>query len=127
MIALSDPDGGGVSPDDYAPTGAAAQRKRQLFFAGLAGLGRLSPAQIESGAASFDVKIGAADAWTRAVDRAAGQRQLGTVLLLAAVGMQTGHWAGVPPEHLYRIVAGLRAVGLGGEARMIAAEAIARL
>ena len=32
----------------------------------------------------------------------------------------------VPPEHLYRIVSALRRVGLGYEARMIAAEAVAR-
>ena len=41
--------------------------------------------------------------------------------------MQTRDWRGVPPEVLFRIVAALRAVGLGGYARMIAAEAIARL
>jgi hypothetical protein len=40
--------------------------------------------------------------------------------------MQTASWHGMPPEALYRIVAALRAVGLEGEARMIAAEAIAR-
>jgi hypothetical protein len=40
--------------------------------------------------------------------------------------MQTSAWSGVPPESLYRIVSALRAVGLTGEARMIAAEAIAR-
>jgi hypothetical protein len=129
MLTLADPDGPGraASLDDYAPSGPGAERKKQLYFAGLAGLGRLSPAQVEESAASLDVRIGAANAWTRAVDRAARERQVGTVLLLAAVGMQTGDWAGVPPEHLYRIVAALRAIGLSGEARMIAAEAIARL
>ena len=54
-------------------------------------------------------------------------RQLGSPFpLLAAVGMQARDWGGVPPESLFRIVGALRAVGLGGEARMIAAEAIAR-
>jgi hypothetical protein len=52
--------------------------------------------------------------------------QPGTVTLLAAVGMQAATWRGVPPAALYRIIAALRAVGLEGEARMIAAEAIAR-
>ena len=129
MLTLADPDGIGrpASLDDYAPSGPNAERKKQLFFAGLAGLGRLSAAQAEEAAASLDVRIGAANDWTRAVDRAARDRQVGTLLILAAIGMQTGDWAGVPPEHLYRIVAGLRAVGLSGEARMIAAEAIARL
>lgn len=129
LLLLSDPDGPGRSApfDDYATTGTNAERKRQMFFAGLAGLGRLSPQQIEENAASLDVKIGAETPWTRAIDRAARERQVGTVILLAAIGLQTSDWGGVPPEHLYRIVAALRAVGLSGEARMIAAEAIARL
>ena len=41
--------------------------------------------------------------------------------------MQTGDWAGVPPAALYRIIGALRAVGLTGEARMIAVEALTRL
>jgi hypothetical protein len=129
MLTLSDPDGPGrpASLDEYAPSGSNSERKKQLYFAGLAGLGRLSPAQVEEAAAALDVRIGVANAWTRAIDRAARDRQVGTVLLLAAIGMQAGDWTGVPPEHLYRIVAALRAVGLSGEARMIAAEAIARL
>jgi hypothetical protein len=53
--------------------------------------------------------------------------QPATVVLLAAVGMQTPTWAGVSPEALYHIVVALRTAGLEGEARMIAAEAIARL
>ena len=48
-------------------------------------------------------------------------------MLLAAIGMQTPQWRGVPPAMLYRIVSALRAVGLEGEARMIAAEALARV
>ena len=55
------------------------------------------------------------------------ERQPATVLLLSAIGMQAGDWRGVPPAVLYRIVAALRAVGLSGEARMIAAEAMSRL
>jgi len=46
--------------------------------------------------------------------------------VLAAIGMQASGWKDIPPEALYRIVGALRAVGLDGEARMIAAEAIAR-
>jgi hypothetical protein len=41
--------------------------------------------------------------------------------------MQTGGWIGVPPEHLYHVLSALRRVGLEYEARMIAAEALARL
>ena len=66
-------------------------------------------------------------AWTAAIDQAARERAPGTVALLAGVGMQTGDWRGVPPHYLFRIVRALRAVGLDYEARMIAAEALARL
>ncbi len=129
MLTLANPDfGGRLSYRDlsnYSGQGDAA-RKQRLFFAGMAGLGRLSPDDIERGASSLDVKIGASNAWTRAIDRAAAQRQPGAVVLLAAIGMQTSDWSGVSPEALYRIVGALRAAGLGGEARMIAAEAIAR-
>ncbi len=127
---MSDPDArtrlryGAVS--NYTGNGDATL-KRRLFFAGLAGLGRLSPEEIESGAESLDVRIGAQNSWTRALDRAVRDRQPAMVLLLAGIGMQTGDWRGVPPAALYRIVAGLRAVGLAGEARMIAAEALSRI
>ena len=130
LLTLADPDArtrlpyGAVS--GYSGKGDATF-KRRMFFAGLAGLGRLSPADVEQGAEALDVRIGADNAWTRALDRAARDRQPATVILLSAIGMQTGDWRGVPPAALYRIVAALRAVGLGGEARMIAAEAIARL
>jgi len=40
--------------------------------------------------------------------------------------MQTANWDRLPAEHLYHIVAALHRVGLDPEARMIAAEAIAR-
>lgn len=129
MLLLADSDGGGRvgygSVSGYAPK-ENAERKRRLFFAGLAGLGRLSPDDVERGAAALDVKIGARNAWTRAIDRAASTEQAGTVVLLAAIGMQTPAWSGVPAEALYHAVAALRAVGMDGEARMIAAEAIAR-
>ncbi len=84
--------------------------------AGLGGLGRLPVTE----------ELTAQDSWTRALDRAVAAREPGTVALLAAVGMQTPRWAGVPAARLYRIVAALSAVGLEPEARMIAAEALTR-
>ena len=129
MIALADPDANGQLSyrelSSYAGRGDAALKQR-LFFAGLAGLGRLSADDIERAAKALDVRIGAENAWTRAIDRAASEGQQGMVVLLAAIGMQTPRWGGVPPAMLYRIVGALRAVGLEGEARMIAAEALAR-
>ena len=130
MLALADPDRRGTlgygDVTAYAGRGDA-RLKQRLFFAGLAGLGRLSADDIERGAQALDVRIGAANRWTQALDRAVADNQPGTIVLLAGIGMQTASWRGVPPAMLYRIVAGLRAVGLEGEARMIAAEALARV
>lgn len=131
MLLLADPDAvtqlPGSTVTDYAPQGPAAERKRQLFLAGLAGLGRIPAGEVAELGERLGVPVAADNRWTRALDRAAGEGQAGTVLVLAAMGMQTGSWGGVPPAALYRIVAALRAVGLDGEARMIAAEALARL
>ena len=48
------------------------------------------------------------------------------VAMLAGVGMQGNSWEMMTPLHLYHIVSALNRVGLGAEARMIAAEAVAR-
>ncbi|KQN93884.1 hypothetical protein ASE95_02995 [Sphingomonas sp. Leaf231] len=131
MLLLADPDALAQLPasvvTDYAPSGGLAARKRQMFFAGMAGLGRLPGGAIDDLAEQLGVPVAAQNSWTRAIDAAAGDGQPGTVLLLAAVGMQADDWAHVSPAALFHIVAALRAVGLDGEARMIAAEAIARL
>lgn len=129
MIVLADPDA--RAPLSYGDLSSYsgegdAQLKQRLLFAGLAGLGRLSQPDIERAAKSLDVRIGLENSWTRALDRAVAANQPGTVALLAAIGMQTPTWQGVPPAMLYRIVTALRVVGLAGDARMVAAEAIAR-
>ena len=129
MLLLADPDAMAEvtyrNVSGYSGTGDVAA-KRRLLFAGLAGLGRMSTDEAERAAESLGVRVGAENGWTRALSRAAEARQPATVLLLAAIGMQTPEWRGVSPEALYRIVLALRTVGLEGEARMIAAEAIAR-
>jgi len=40
--------------------------------------------------------------------------------------MQGSSWEQMTPRHLYHIVSALNRVGLAAEARMIAAEAVAR-
>jgi len=129
MLSLVDPDHVAVSYSDVGRYTSAneAVLKRQMLFAGLAGLGRMSVADINRGASGLDVPIGLDNAWTRAIAHAAMAREPATVLLLAGIGMQTRMWHGVSPVALYHIVTALRAVGQEGEARMIAAEAIARL
>lgn len=123
----------GAPRDDIVPSSGDVRGfggdnivRRQFFFAGLAGLGRIPQADVESLAESVEVPIGRQNSWTRALDQAVLQRQQGTVALLCAVGMQTNGWTYVPPAHLYHIVNALRRVGLEPEARMIAAEALAR-
>jgi hypothetical protein len=103
--------------------GASGELRARMLAAALAGLGRMDDAS----ARAQGIDVAHTDAWTEALDRAVAVRQPGTVVLLAAVGMQVPDWSGVPPEHLYRITRALRQVGLDYEARMIAAEALTRL
>jgi hypothetical protein len=101
--------------------------RTRLLLAALAGLDRIQGGGANDLGADLGVNFAASNAWTRIIDSAAAKGQEGTVALLAAVGMQTGDWAGVPPEHLFHIVRALRLVGREYEARMIAAEALSRL
>jgi len=98
-------------------------RPAELLVAALAGLGRT---QGDALARQVGLDLQGRDRWSDALDAAVRGRQPGMVALLVAVGMQTGEWGGVPPRNLYRSLAALRAVGMDYEARMIAAEAIAR-
>lgn len=100
--------------------------RAQMLFAGLAGLGRVSSSSLPGMAESFDVSLSKRTAWTDALERAVRLRAPGAVAVLCAAGLQANRWADIPPEHLYHIVSALRRVGLEPEARMIAAEAIAR-
>jgi hypothetical protein len=106
--------------------GGEDDRRIKFLLAGLAGLGRLPTDGINQLAESYAVPLGRANSWTRAIDRAALAGEPASVVVLAAAGMQTREWRYVPPEYLYHIVAALRRVGLEPEARMIAAEALAR-
>lgn len=107
-----------------ADTSADKQRAK-LLVAALAGLGRIEAGSVGrlAGAAGLP---SVEDRWTRMIDAAATARQPGTVALLAATGMQAADWRGVAPAYLFHIVRALHAVGLDQDARMIAAEAIAR-
>jgi hypothetical protein len=111
-----------ISP---ARAGAFADRdggpRGRMLVAGLAGLGRLQ------NPAALGLDTAPRSRWAQMIHAAARNRQPGTVALLAGVGMQTSDWRGVAPAHLYHIVAALTEVGLDYEARMIAAEAVARL
>jgi hypothetical protein len=122
LIALADP----TSQQRYGSGDVGALSgggmRAGMFAAGLAGLGRLDP----SAATGYGVDVAGQNSWTRAIDSAAAERRPGEVLVLASVGMQTRVWQGVSPTALYHIVRALRTVGLGGMARMVAAEAVTR-
>jgi hypothetical protein len=100
--------------------------RSKFLLAGLAGLGRINADAAASAASDLEVDLGKQTRWSRAIMAAAERREPGMVALLAAAGMQ-GEWSKVPPYHLYYIVRALREVGLGSEARMIAAEALVRV
>jgi hypothetical protein len=128
MLAVAAPrpmvsiDGGRLDSFAGGDDSPGAARSR-LLVAALAGLGRID-AETAAGAG---FRLTGDDLWSRAIDQAARDGSQGTVALLAGVGMQTANWTGVPPAYLFRIVRALRAVGMDFEARMIAAEALARV
>jgi hypothetical protein len=103
-----------------------AQRKSTFLLAGLAGLGRISPDTASNLAGTMNVDIARQTRWTKLIDRAAEVDNPALVALLAGVGMQGDSWAKMTPLYLYHIVSALNRVGLDAEARMIAAEAVAR-
>ena len=94
--------------------------------AALAGLGRLDEGEIDDANQALELGLDRQNIWTQTLDRAAQRGNAGMVALIAAIGMQSGNWSGIPASHLYHIVRALRLSGLTAEARMIAAEAITR-
>ena len=131
MLALAAPQraqpvDGGALDSFYGNDPSDEYRKSQFLLAGLAGLGRVNDAAAKDFADKLEIDLGRQTAWTRLIDRAADLNNAELVALLAGVGMQGDSWAKMTPLHLYHIVAALNRVGLGAEARMIAAEAVAR-
>jgi hypothetical protein len=106
--------------------GSAARRKSRFLVAGLAGLGRLDSGAANSLAGQLGVDLGRESAWSRKIDLAGELGNPALVALLAGLGMQGASWEGMTARHLFHIVRALDRVGLSAEARMIAAEAVAR-
>jgi hypothetical protein len=107
--------------------GEAGAQRSALLVSALAGLGRLSNADAAREAARLGVTLGQPSRYGAALRRAVAGGQRGTVALLVAIGMQSPKWTGVPAGDFYQMISALRAVGMETEARMIAAEAMARL
>ena len=77
-------------------------------------------------ASQLGVNLERESAWSRHIDRAAELGNSTLVALLAGLGMQGDGWDKMTARHLFHIVRALNQAGLDAEARMIAAEAVAR-
>ena len=102
------------------------QRKSKFLVAGLAGLGRISSADLTEFSEELSLGLGRRSPWSDKIDSAASAGNPVLVAMLAGLGMQGSGWDKMTPRHLYKIVKSLNDVGLDAEARMIAAEAVAR-
>jgi hypothetical protein len=131
LLAVAQPQRQGAVPssavdsfigDDSSPE----QRKSRFLVAGLAGLGRLDQGDVNSLSARLGVNLNAQTKWTQAIDLAGQYRNPALVALLAGLGMQGSGWDKMTARHLFHIVRALDQAGLNAEARMIAAEAVAR-
>ncbi len=110
----------------YSDDDSDEARKSGFLLAGLAGLGRIEDQAMRDFAAKIEVDLARETRWTQAITAAADVNNQALVALLVGLGMQGDSWAKMTPLHLYHIVSALDRVGLSAEARMIAAEAVAR-
>ena len=117
---------GGQVGDFLSDDASSEQAKSRMLIAGLAGLGRVSPGTASDIAEDLGIDLQRRSRWTQAIDAAAAGRNQVLVVLLAGLGMQGEAWEQMTAVHLYHVVKALNDVGLGAEARMIAAEAVAR-
>ncbi|MBB3953479.1 hypothetical protein [Novosphingobium sediminicola] len=102
------------------------QHRSAMLIAALSGLGRIKDSTRDSLLGKVKGSVAGQTRWTGAIDTAAGVNNPALVALLAGLGMQGDSWAKMTPRYLYHITSALNRVGMGAEARMIAAEAVAR-
>lgn len=113
--------------DDFVDDDTSSeQRKSRFLVAGLAGMGRIDAGTSSDFADRLGVDLGRESNWSRMITRAAEVNNPALVAMLAGLGMQGNDWDMMTARHLYLIVRSLNQVGLSAEARMIAAEAVAR-
>ena len=117
---------GGALDSFYDGDPSEDRRKSRFLLAGLAGLGRVDANTAGGFADKLGIDLGRQTRWTRLIDQAADVNNRTLVVLLAGVGMQGDSWTKMTSVNLYHIVSALGRVGLSAEARMIAAEAVAR-
>jgi hypothetical protein len=131
LLALAQPNRQGAVPSSAVDTfvsndKSSDQRKSRFLLAGLAGLGRLDAGDVRSLSGRLGVDLNRPSRWSDAIDKAGQYRNPALAALLAGLGMQGSGWDKMTARHLFHIVRALDQAGLGSEARMIAAEAVAR-
>ena len=131
LLALATPGrsaqvGGGLLDDFYSDDPSEDSRKSRFLLAGLYGLGRVDRGVASDFAGDLGIDLRRQTKWSRAIQGAAASGNQPLVAYLAGLGMQGESWNQMTALHLYHIVSALRRVGLEPEARMIAAEAVAR-
>ena len=110
----------------YGNDKSDSYRKSRFLIAGLAGLGRVDASTAGTFSDKLGIDLGRQTKWSRLIDQAADVNNRELVVLLAGLGMQGSGWDKMTSVNLYHIVLALNRVGLSAEARMIAAEAVAR-
>jgi hypothetical protein len=131
QLALAAPNRGnpidsGALDSFYSNDDSDNYRKSRFLLAGLAGLGRVDQTAAADFASKLEIDLNRQTRWTRLIVQAADVNNPALVCFLAGVGMQGDGWDKMTSVHLYHIVSALNRVGLSAEARMIAAEAVAR-
>lgn len=131
QLVLASPNRGspvapGALESFYSDDDSDNNRKSRFLLAGLAGLGRVDQSTAADFASKLEIDLNRQTRWTRLIDQAAAVNNPALVCFLAGVGMQGDGWDKMTSVHLYHIVSALNRVGLSAEARMIAAEAVAR-
>jgi len=118
---------GSGAVDTFVDADASSdRRKSQFLLAGLAGLGRIDTGTAGGYAEELGFNLERQSPWSVRIDRAGELRNGTLVALLAGLGMQGSGWERMTARHLFHIVRALDRAGLNAEARMIAAEAVAR-
>ncbi|GAA4010798.1 hypothetical protein [Sphingomonas humi] len=113
--------------EDFIDADTSTDKSRsKLLVAGLAGLGRIDSETATALNRSYGLGLGRTSVWTRLMIEAGTRRQSGSTLVLVAIGMQASNPERIPSAHLFQSLKAMRSAGLESQARLIAAEMIAR-
>jgi len=102
-------------------------QKLKLLLGALSGLDRLRTPEQMKLLVDYQVGFDNRSNWARILLEAARRKEPATVALMVAAGLQRTGWSGVSSPMFATMIRALHDVGLEGEARMIAAEAMTRL